>query len=94
MVIVYFYLTFDVVVYKLPEEGPPVGYRWMRGGWIEKHGIPELAMFYPTVFGLTKPLGSNWLKVADYAKRMLDTTRKDQKKKGKVPYFIFWVLAT
>lgn len=67
MTIVYFYLTFDVVVYKLPDEGPPIGYKWIKGGWIEKFGIPELAMFYPTNESNTKTIGSKWLKVKNYA---------------------------
>jgi hypothetical protein len=93
--LLYFYLAYEVVVYQLPSDGEPVGHKWIKGGWVKEIGIDELTVYYPAdISEKSYRLGAQWLKVDDYAMHMVDTTRKDQKKKKKIPYFVFRLLVT
>lgn len=58
--------------------------------------IPEIAIYYPADVEDVKNLkiGFPWLKVPNYAKRVDDSSKKDLKRKRRVPLIFFQIVCT
>lgn len=95
--IIFMYFARKLTNYELPDQGPPVGHIYCKGKWLEKFNkIPEMAIYYPVDEDDIKKLkiGFPWLKVPNYAKRVDDSSKKDVKRKRRVPLIFFQIVCT
>ena len=43
----FMFFSHRLSVFELPSDGPAVGHKWLRGGWLKDYQISELGVFYP-----------------------------------------------